>query len=458
MRLLKFIFSRVFLCVFVIAALVAAITFLCFYIHSLLPAAAAVVFSYSLSVIAVLMLLSGGSPAEFKICWLILIVALPVAGAIMYFVSYHRRADKCFAVEKPEITGCDGYEYFDDGATFCDRLITLVSAAKKQVMLEFYIISKGHIWGSLYRELKKALERGVEVYIIYDALGSASRVPKADFKTLKRAGAKIKIFNKLVPLPVSRLNFRDHRKIAVIDGDAVFLGGVNIADEYANLVSPHGFWKDGGAVFFGQIALRYRKIFKAAFYGDCCDDDEPEADRRGKMQVLPVADSPTCRGSICEDLIAGAVYAAKERVLIFTPYLCMGEKLHDAFKFAAGRGVDVKIIIPGIPDKKLTYAITRTYCDSLCADGIKIYVYTPGFIHVKCVICDGSVLIGSYNLDYRSMRLNYECGVWCGQPVADEAARDFNACLALCSDYRPRKMNAGTRILHSIAYLFAPLV
>ncbi|MDE7087823.1 MAG: PLDc N-terminal domain-containing protein [Clostridia bacterium] len=230
---------------------------MCFYVHSLLPAAAAVGLSYALGLIAALCLLFGDSPSEFKCGWLIIIVALPVGGAVLYYLSYLSRCQKCQkAAALPEAT-CFSYEYFSDGAPFLDRLINLVSSAKKEVFLEFYIISKGHIWGALCRELRKALRRGVTVKIIYDGLGSALRAPKSDFKALKRNGAQIKVFNKILPLPVSRLNFRDHRKIAVIDGEAVFLGGVNIADEYANLSSPHGHWKDGGAVFFGQIAAVY---------------------------------------------------------------------------------------------------------------------------------------------------------------------------------------------------------
>ncbi|MDE6558056.1 MAG: PLDc N-terminal domain-containing protein, partial [Clostridia bacterium] len=234
-------FSRLFICLTVIAALIAAIIFLCLYIHSLLPAAVAIAVSYALSLIAALSLLTGESPSEFKCGWLTLIVALPVSGAVLYFLSYLSRTQKRGQSEILPVAACHGYEYFADGAEYLERLTLQISSAKKRVYLEYYIISKGHIWGAMRRELEKALARGVEIKIIYDALGSAPKAPKKDFKKLKKSGAQIKVFNKPLPLPVSRLNFRDHRKIAVIDGEAVFLGGVNIADEYANLISPHGF-------------------------------------------------------------------------------------------------------------------------------------------------------------------------------------------------------------------------
>lgn len=458
MRLFKFVFSRFFICITVIAALVAAIIFLCVYIHSLLPAAAAIILSYVASLIAALYLLAGDSPAEFKCVWLILIVALPVSGAALYFLSRLCRNQKSSQKPPYPASSCSSYEYFADGMTFLDRMISLISTAKKQVLLEFYIISKGHIWGAMCRELKIALARGVEVKIIYDGLGSALRAPKKDFKELARAGAQIKVFNRLLPLPVSRLNFRDHRKIAAIDGDAVFLGGVNIADEYANLTSPHGYWKDGGALFFGDIAEVYSRIFMASFDGKNPDWGAHMPRLTEKYAIIPVADEPDRAGGYCEDYLASALYSAKERAYIFTPYLCVGDKLRGALMFAARRGVDVKIIIPEIPDKKLTYAITRSYCERLAEEGVKVYTYTPGFMHFKAAVCDGSALLGSYNLDFRSMRLNYECGVMCEGDVADEIARDFLSCLALSRPFAVKKRGTAGKLSLSLLRLFAPLV
>lgn len=459
MRFLKFVFSRFFICITVIAALVAAIIFLCVYIHSLLPAAAAIALSYLVSLVAALSMLAYDSPAEFKCVWLILIVALPVSGAVLYFLSRLNRKRKQSAdVPAPPVSSCSSFEYFTDGATMLDRLVSLVSTAKKQVYLEYYIISKGHIWGAMCRELKIALARGVEVKIIYDGLGSALRAPKKDFKELARAGAQIKVFNRLSPLPVSRINFRDHRKIAAIDGDAVFLGGVNIADEYANLTSPHGYWKDGGALFFGNIAAVYSRIFLASFNEEIPDWSAYMPQLTEKYTLYPVADEPERAGSCCEDTLAAALYAAKERVYIFTPYLCVGDKLHSALTYAARRGADVKIIIPEIPDKKLTYAITRSYSERLTSEGVKVYTYTPGFLHFKAAVCDDNFLLGSYNLDFRSMRLNYECAVSGRGELADEIARDFNVCVALSRPFAAKKRRAAGRLSHSLLRLFAPLV
>lgn len=459
MRFLRFIFSRFFFCVTVIAALIVAIIFLCIYIHSLLPAAAAIALAYVISVIAATALLSGNSPAEFKCGWLVLIVALPIGGAVLYFLSCLSRRKKEGGQGALCPSSCTSYEYFTDGAAYLYRLITLISAARRRVYLEYYIVSKGHIWDLIREELFKALKRGVDVKIIYDGLGSALRAPTKDFKRLRRAGAEIKVFNKLLPLPLYRLNFRDHRKIAAIDCNAVFLGGVNIADEYAGLTFPHGFWKDGGALFFGDIAAVYSDLFLRSFGGKNCDcPQSPRIRENQPIPITPVTDEPEIHGSIYEDELAGAIYAAKERVLIFTPYLCMGDKLRDALYFAVRRGVAVKIIVPHIPDKKLTYAITRAYCEELCENGVEIFTYTPGFMHFKGTVCDDKAYLGSHNFDFRSMRLNYECGVFGGERLALDLSRDFDNCAALSEKFRSRRNTRFVRLSRALLRLFAPIV
>ena len=464
---MEFVFSRLFFCIIVIAVIFTAIIFLCLYLQSLLPAALGVVIAYALSLTCALFLFCRDGRNDYKCAWLAVIAALPVVGAILYAFSCTGIAKRESAAPPP-LSSYDECEYFKDGARYLGKLRECVAAAEKRVYLEFYIISKGRIWGLLCRELLKALERGVSVKIIYDGLGSAAHAPKKDCRMLEKAGAEIKVFNKLLPFPVSRLNCRNHRKIAAIDGKTVFLGGVNIADEYANLSSPHGYWKDGGIMFKGAIAADYERIFLADFYGQAPDsaadngegsagerDGESRAHRRKILRV--VADQPANVDGCCEELIAAKIYSASERVCIFTPYLCVGEKLKDALLYAAGRGTRVRIIVPEIPDKRITYEITLSFAAELCARGIEVYRYTPGFLHAKCVICDDEVLLGSYNFDFRSMRLNYECGVWAGSEVARLAAEDFNESLILCRRLDGR-VSAGRRVLRGTLKLLSPLV
>lgn len=449
MRLLRFLFSRFFICITVIAALIAAIIFLCVYIHSLLPAAAAVALAYILSSAAAISTLIKDEPEAFVCAWFAVIIFLPVVGAVLYGLYSASSRSRQAPTPFPNAAYFDDFEYFDDGGPFLERLIEFTASAKKRVYLEFYIIAKGKVWSRLYSSILSALSRGVEVKIICDGLGSALRAPTKDFKKLKAAGAQIKIFNRLIPAPVSRLNFRDHRKIAAFDDSAVFLGGVNIADEYSHLTTPHGYWKDGGALFFGQLARVYSGIFSADF-----GKSSPPVNGDGKYPLLPVSDGPERKGSLCEDIIAGAIYSAKERVYIFTPYLCISQKLCDALTFACKRGVAVKIIIPGIPDKKLTYSITRAYCKKLTARGVEVYEYSPGFMHLKGVICDEQALLGSYNLDFRSLYLNRECGVWAGRQIAEKMSADFESCITQCRKFDNSKRGMPL----SLARLIAPLV
>lgn len=445
-----------------IAALFAAIIFLCIYIHSLLPVTVAICLAYLLSLSASLYLLSDGGPIAFKCAWLALIIAFPIGGAVLCFLSRVCSPKGGKARIFPPLT-CGDCEYFDDGAKLLKRLTELISKAQKRVYLEFYIISKGHIWGCIFDELQLALKRGVEVKIIYDSWGSALRAPKRDFKTLKKAGAEIKVFNKLLPLPISRINVRDHRKIAVTD-NAAFIGGVNIADEYAHLTSPHAFWKDGGALLCGRAAECCADLFLNLFsgkelsgYTPCYSAPTTQNDG-GEFTVTPVADMPDRGGGVFEDAVASAIYRAERRVYIFTPYLCAGEKLCDALAYAARRGADVSVIIPAVPDKRLPFAITHTYADKLALKGVKIYGYTPGFMHFKGALFDDTAYIGSYNFDFRSTRLNYENGVFCTGPLAESLERDFLACLDVSRLEAVRKPRPLKRLARSVLCLFAPLV
>lgn len=462
MRVLRFIFSKLFISLSIIAVLCAAIIFLCLYLHTLLPVAAAICLAYLLSLAATAYLFTHGGAVDFKCAWLAIVIALPIVGAILCFISHAYSKKGGYGKILPEV-GYDSCEFLNDGKIFLQRLTEQILKAKISVYLEFYIIAKGEVWSSVYNALCAALDKGVEVKIIYDGLGSALRAPKRQFKELKRKGAKIKAFNTLCPLPLSRINIRDHRKIAVIDDYAVFLGGVNIADEYAHLTSPHAYWKDGGALFFGQAAGVFSHLFLSLFNGDnapqtCTDKNNAKiSPTQNALLLTPVADMPDIGGGVFEDAVAAAIYGAKRRIYIYTPYMCLGEKLCDALSFAARRGVEVIILIPAVPDKKLPYAITKIYAQKLSGSGVLIYLYTPGFMHFKGAVFDDTAYIGSYNFDFRSTRLNYENGVFC-DGLAKEMADDFISCLQLSKPLSFKKQNPLKRLWASVLSLFAPLV
>ncbi|MGN1104385.1 MAG: phosphatidylserine/phosphatidylglycerophosphate/cardiolipin synthase family protein [Candidatus Coproplasma sp.] len=447
-------FSKLFICLFTVASLCGATVFLCLYLHSLLPIALAICLAYLLSLSAALYLLIREGAVAFKCAWLAVIIALPIVGAVLCLIS-HACSPKGTRGKCLPQTGYEGYEFFNDGSLLLKRLICLISQAKKSVYLEFYIIAKGEIWSQIFTQLRSALERGVEVKIIYDGWGSALRIPKKQFKELISCGAQIKAFNRLAPLPLSRINVRDHRKLAVIDDYTAIVGGVNIADEYAHITSPHAYWKDGGALFCGEAAKVFAEQFLCLFEGvnpDICLSQPHE------KPLTVVADMPDKGGGVFEDSIASAIYGAQRRIYIYTPYMCLGEKLSDALAFAAGRGVEVIILIPAVPDKRLPYAITKIYARKLHENGVIIYEYTPGFMHFKGAVFDDTAYIGSYNFDFRSTRLNYENGVFCRGQLAAEVAADFISCLHLSRPVSFKKPNPIKRLWNGILCLFAPLV
>lgn len=454
MNVLRFLFSKLFICLFTVVMLCVATVFLCLYLHSLLPATYAICLSWLLSVIAALFMLIRQGAVEFKCAWLAVIIALPVAGAVLCFISHARSPQGNHGKCLPEV-GYNDCQFLNDGSILLKRLIELISKAQSNVYLEFYIIAKGSIWSQVFNELHFALERGVEVKIIYDGWGSALRAPKKDFKKLIDSGAKVKTFNSLSPLPLSRINIRDHRKLAVIDNKTAIVGGVNIADEYAHLTSPHAYWKDGGALITGQAADEFSKLFLNLFNGvnpDICAT-QPQGE-----PITIVADMPDKGGGVFEDSVASAIYAAQRRIYIYTPYMCLGEKLCDALAYAAGRGVEVIVLIPSVPDKKLPYAITKIYARKLHENGVIIYEYTPGFMHFKGAVFDDTAYIGSYNFDFRSTRLNYENGVFCKGQLADDLTADFISCLHLSQALSFNKQSIFSKLWGGILCLFAPLV
>lgn len=465
------LFSRLFLCILLIAAQVAAIVFLCLFLPSRLPAALAVTGIYSLSALTAVALVGRDIPPEFKCAWLAFIAALPVFGSAVYLFTRWSSEKRTALPEPPAgFQPCERVVYFPDGASYFRSLFREIDRAEKYVYLEYYIIGEGVYLTRLTDRLRAAVRRGAEVKITVDGLGSALKLGRKKIGQLKRTGAQIKVFHKLFPFPLTRLNFRDHRKIAAIDGKVVFTGGINLADEYANVGSHFGYWKDTGVAVYGRTAELFAEKFNEVFCGrrgkghDLGQSKDAQPRGRdlpasdGRVQAMPVFDAPPLRQGNCEDALVCAMERADRRIYAFTPYLCPDERLKRALLSAVRRGVDVKIVIPHIPDKKLTFELTKCFAEGLCAEGVGIYEFTPGFMHAKCVVCDDCALIGSYNLDYRSMNLNYECGIFFRGGIVDEVVGDFRACLAVSEPLRIKKAAALKRAVRSVLRLFAPLV
>ena len=469
MRVLKIIFSLNFLYIILIAAQIAAIIFLCFFVPSIIPLAAAYAGTFLLSAITAAVLLGRGGGSEAKCAWFLLISALPVAGAVIYLIATAGKRDygmlKVETAEENSIgkcansicgtceTGYDSAVYFRDGVTLFDRMFSEIKRAKSRVCIEFFIVRGGHIFDMFLEALKEAKANGAEIKMLIDGVGSAFKLRRKDLNRLKDAGAEVKVFHRITPFPRSRLNFRDHRKIVAIDGKAAFTGGINLADEYANISSPYGVWKDTGVAIYGTAAQIFEGMFNAMWYGSYTM--RPEGS--GEKLCLPYCDSPLCK-TFCEDLYVQQLGAAKRRAHIMTPYFCVTEKLAGALEFAARRGVDVKVIIPHIPDKKYAFELSKACARLLSESGVKFYEFTPGFMHAKAFICDDRVFLGSYNFDYRSMRVNYECGIMLDGIICEEVEADFEDCLKRSETLTESKISPAKRISRFVLRLFAPLI
>lgn len=462
-----------------IAAQVVAIVFLCLFLPALLPWALFLALFWLMNLICACIIFTRKGAPDDSCGWFIILTAFPIFGALAYFIINPRR--QATALLKIDAEGLDGRaravnalcgtvpanyahaEYFADGAAYFSALITAIEGAKKAVYLEYFIVERGVIFDGVLSALKKARSAGAEIKIIADGVGSAFKLRRKDVKALKKLGAEVKVFHRITPLARARLNVRDHRKIAAIDGKIAFTGGINLADEYANLKSPYGFWKDTGVAVYGKAARVFEGMFLAMWEKEYAlafpaGGGEGEGDPHGpEKSCLPFYDSPP-RVKTFERVVVSLIEGARERVHIFTPYFCPSERVAESLKYAARRGVDVKIILPHIPDKKYAYAVSKRSARAFLESGVQFYEFTPGFMHAKSVICDSEVVIGSYNLDYRSTRYNCECGAIFGEDICEEVERDFAATLALSQPLSSKKASVFGRFFGAVLGLFSPLM
>ena len=407
-----------------------------------------------LSILIVLYLVRKDENSAYKIGWIVLIGLLPLLGGALYLAfgnkapAKHLR-EKMQAVEQihqedliqPEgqtesldvsCRNLSGYvakygpypawkntatQYFPSGEVMYAQLLKDLEGAEKFIFLEFFIISSGKMWDGVEQILRRKAAEGVDVRLIYDDFGSLLGLPSDFVIRMERAHIRCIPFNPVVPLVSLVMNHRDHRKIVVIDGNVAYTGGVNLADEYINVRQRFGHWKDAAIRLEGAAVWNFTVIFLNCWnaFRPMEHDYSPFAPTRWPEVpdgvVQPYSDSPLDEEPLAETVYLNILSRAKHYVYIETPYLAVGEEMLDALKMAAKRGVDVRLVVPGIPDKKLVYRLTRSYYVPLIRAGVKIYEYTPGFLHAKCYVSDDKVaVVGSINMDYRSLFLHFECG------------------------------------------------
>ena len=300
------------------------------------------------------------------------------------------------------------------------ELLEDLEKAEHSIFMEYFIISEGGMWRGIFDILKRKAAEGVDVRLIYDDFGSLPTMPKRFVKELRNAGIKVHAFNPLRPILSLVYNNRDHRKMTIIDSYICYTGGFNLADEYINVEERFGHWKDSGLRLEGDGVWNYTVMFLTMWNAFVPTEDSfdefrphvhhPEAFGGDGGIVQPYSDTPLDDESVGENVYLDILNQARDYVYIFTPYLVIDNEMQTALCLAAKRGVDVRLVTPGIPDKKMVFKLTRSYYRALLKAGVRIYEYTPGFIHAKSFISDDQIgVVGTINMDYRSLYLHFEC-------------------------------------------------
>ena len=465
------------------------------------------------SLIVVALIINRQSDPAIKLAWVVPILVFPILGWAIYLlfgtdfsqklidkklrslppVLSRRRFSSREIIDgvkstEPSLAGLMNYtakngfpvfrntstKYYPLGDLWFSDLLDELKKAEKFIFLEFFIIKQGYMWDSILEILKERAACGVDVRVIYDDVGSINHIPSRYYKDLQKLGIKCFAFNKFRPFLSIIMNNRDHRKIAVIDGKVAFTGGANIADEYINKVSPHGHWKDASVRLKGEAAASLTSLFLETWNanrptdkpGDgerlFLPDDEYLSSCHSDGFVQPYGDSPLDSELLSENIYLSIINGATDYLYIFTPYLITDNLLTDALSLAAKRGVDVRIVIPGVPDKRIVYQVTLSHCIPLINSGVKIYTYTAGFIHSKCFVCDGKVAsVGTVNLDYRSLHIHFECGcLFYGSSAVESVYKDaidtFERSELLV--IKKARMGLIKKFFYAALRLFAPLM
>lgn len=455
-------------------------------------------------------ILNTRSDPSAKLTWIILVMALPVFGTLLYlyteFEVGHRslrdRIEKLVDSTKekipqePEVieafrekdkgaaaiakylqrTGCfpvfDRTEvsYLPIGEATFDEMLSQLEKARHFIFLEYFIIDEGIMWGKILEILAKKVKEGVDVRVIYDGTNEFTTLPRNYPNLLKELGIKCKVFAPLSPFVSTHYNYRDHRKIMVIDGNTAFTGGINFADRYINRETVHGHWKDTAVMLKGKAVKGFTLMFLQMWNIDEKEEKFdpylsfptlPPEDTKGF--VIPYGDCPLDKDKVGEMVYIDILNRAKNYVHIMTPYLILDGEMETAIRFAAERGVEVKIILPGVPDKLGPYSLAKSHYSALMDSGVQIYEYKPGFIHAKSFVADDvEAVVGTINLDYRSLYHHFECAAYCYETacIAD-IEKDFQETLEKSDRITKKtiwKNYPGLRPVSFFVKIIAPLL
>lgn len=471
-----------------------------------------------ISVLLLLSLINSNMNPSYKIAWIIPIMLYPAFGWIFYIMFssgrfskvtkskertyYNKHIEKISKliskdekilrnIEKDdrqammqiryliEYGGSEVFRNYDStyleiGEIYFEKLIEELKKAEKFIFMEYFIIAQGKMWGEILEILKAKVKEGVEVRIIYDDFGCIMTLPKNYDKQLQKYGIKCSIFNKAYPIFSIIYNNRTHRKITVIDGKVAFTGGINLADEYINEIERFGHWKDTGIMVRGETAWGFTMMFLNNWeilerpHEDftiykCLNHTHNIENREQDGYVVPFSDSPLDQEIIGSNVYLTLINNATDYVYINTPYLIIDHEMTQALCLAGKKGVDVKIITPHIPDKKMVFEVTRSNYRRLIENGVKIYEYTPGFIHAKSFVVDDKyAVVGTINLDYRSLYLHFECGIFLYKTkTIKDIKKDYIKTLNLCEIYKLKdcvNISSIRKLYRAFLNVFSPLM
>lgn len=460
-------------------------------------------------VFMVLYLLNSSMDPTAKITWLVVVMLLPVFGALLFLYTQknigHRALRDHYAqlnketekslTQNPETekalrqsdpgaaalaryvgrSGCypvydhTSVTYFPLGEDKFKEMLIQLEKAERFIFLEYFIVNEGEMWGKILEILVQKAKEGVDVRMLYDGTCELSTLPHDYPKRLQKLGIKCKMFAPIKPFVSTHYNYRDHRKILVIDGKVAFNGGINLADEYINTYEKYGHWKDTAVMVEGEVARSFTRMFLHMWFLDEKEKDfdrflnVPVTPQTAKGFVMPYGDCPLDKDKVGEQVYMDMLNRAQNYIYIMTPYLILDGELENTLKYAAERGVDVRIILPGIPDKYIPFALALTHYKSLLESGVKIYEYTPGFVHAKVFVCDDrEAVVGTINLDYRSLYHHFECATYMwGTDCIPQILNDFILTQEKCREMTVDMLSSEPlkrRVLGFIAKAAAPLL
>ena len=514
MKLLRQLFSRVVLVSLGIAIQIAWLFLIVFYLSAYyLPVAFAL---NLLSLAAVVFIINRPGNPQVKMAWIVPILVFPLFGGIIFLISggkgpkrkllraleksgemlspYRQgNSDMTDSLELPipredmylmgqchylERNGFPAYRdtdavYYADCKAGWERMLRDLEAAERFIFMEYFILNPGVMWDPVLDILKRKAASGVEVRLIYDDVGSISYVPRKYWRELESCGIRCVAFNPYRPIYAVVMNHRDHRKITVVDGNVGYTGGANFADEYIGEDVRFGEWRDNILRLEGEGVRSMTTLFLEMWNANRPTDTRegaaaympnPEASRRVMCPglVQPYGDSPVDNEILAENVYLNVINQATDYVYIYSPYVVIDYEMSRALSLAARRGVDVRLVVPAVPDKKIVYELTKSYFPELIENGVKVYKFTPGFIHSKAFVADDrQAVVGSVNLDYRSLTLHFENAcMFVDHPVISSVKADFEETFPRCElvTVRKRRFNVLYDLYLGLLRLFAPLL